>query len=332
MADHDSRRQKLSRRIKTVPAVFGFALLLTLTLPLWLPVALLVDAARLRLRFPIARLGLFGVCWSWIEVAGVLHAFGTWLTGRGHDPATQYRLMRWWTNALMRALRATIGIRPRLENAEALAGGNAVVLSRHASLADSLLSAWAIRVEADLWPRYVLKRELLLDPCLDIVGLRIPSHFLDRQAADGEAELSALRELAAGVGPGVVAVIFTEGTRANAEKRERALERIRERDPARAERLRVLRRLLPPRPGGSAALLEGAPGADVVLAWHTGFDGLDTFGGILAALAAPLPPVRYVVRRVPRREVPAGEAFARWLDEQWLAMDAEVDAALETAS
>ena len=86
--------------------------------------------------------------------------------------------------------------------------------------------------------------------------------------------------------------------------------------------------LLPPRPAGSRALVEGAPDADVVLAWHTGFDGLDSFGGMMRRLARPLPPVRFVMRRVPRAEVPAGDAFDRWLDDEWLAMDAEVDRAL----
>ena len=328
MADHRSRREKLRRRCVSVPALVAFTGAATASLPLWLPAVLLVDAARLRFRFPIARLLAFGVCWGWIEIAGVSRSFGTWLIGRGTDPATQYRLMKWWAAALMRALQATTGIAPRLEGGEALAGGDVVVLSRHASLADSLLSAWAIRVQADLWPRYVLKRELLADPCLDIVGLRIPNHFLDRGATDGDAELAALRELAATVGPGSAAVIFTEGTRANPLKRARALERIAERDPERAQRLGGLRRLLPPRPGGSRALVEGAPGADVVLAWHTGFDGLDSFGGIVAKLARPLPPVRFVVRRVPRAEVPVGDDFERWLDDEWVRMDAEVDAAL----
>ena len=97
-----------------------------------------------------------------------------------------------------------------------------------------------------------------------------------------------------------VAVIFAEGTRSTTAKRRRALERIAARDTARADRLDALRHLLPPRPGGAGALLSGAPDADVVLAWHTGFDGLDTFSGMIRALAAPLPPVRFVVRRVPR--------------------------------
>jgi 1-acyl-sn-glycerol-3-phosphate acyltransferase len=327
MPDHRSVRSRLRRRLVSVPGLFVAALAITLTVPIWVPAAVLVDVTRGRFRLPIARLLAFGVCWTWIEAIGVLRAFGHWVTGRARDERANYGLMRWWADALVGGLRATIGIDPRVEHVEALVGGDAIVLARHASLADSLLSAWAIRGRADVWPRYVLKRELLLDPCLDVVGLRVPNHFLDRTSGDA-AELEALRALADGVGPGVVAVIFPEGTRSNDRKRARALERIAERDPARAERLANLRRLLPPRPAGTRALVEGAPGADVVFAWHTGFDGLDSFGGILARLAEPLPPVRFVLRRVPRAEVPSGEAFDRWLDDQWSRMDAEVDAAL----
>ncbi len=314
-----------------MPALAAGAVAITATIPVWLPVAIVVDAVRLRFRLPIARLLAFGVLWTWIELAGVTRAFGTWLIGRATDEAAQYRLMRWWSTTLMDAMRLTTGIEPRVEGAEALAGGNLIVLSRHASLADSLLSAWAICGTAGLDPRYVLKRELLVDPCLDIVGLRVPNYFLDRDAADGTAELDGLRELGATVGPGSVGVIFAEGTRTNPEKRSRALAKIAERDPARAARLSGLRRLLPPRPSGAAALVEGAPESDVVLAWHTGFDGLDSFSGMVAQLARPLPPVRFVVRRVPRAEVPAGAAFVDWLDEAWLRMDAEVDEALRAA-
>jgi 1-acyl-sn-glycerol-3-phosphate acyltransferase len=329
MTDHRSRRAKLRRRSVSIPSLVVAAVLITITVPLWFPISIIADGLRGRFRFPIARLLAFGVCWTWIELAGIAGATTSWLSGRASDADEQYALMAWWAGALMRALSATTGIRPQLERADQLAGGDAIVVARHASLADSLLSAWAIRVRSDLRPRYVLKQELLGDPCLDIVGLRIPNHFLDRDAADGSTELQALRELASGIGPGVVGVIFAEGTRANDVKRERALARIAERDPARAERLSELRRLLPPRPAGTRALVEGAPAADVVLAWHTGFDGLDSFGGMIRKLAAPLPPVRFVPRRVPRRDVPSGDAFEAWLDEQWLQLDREVDIALQ---
>lgn len=303
-------------------------MVLTASLPLWLPLGVVVDVVRGRRRLPLVRLLGFGVCWTWIEMAGVARAFGTFCIGRAEDERSQYRLMQWWAGVLMRSLEATVGFRAEFDGVEAVRGGDAIVLCRHASLADSLLSAWAIRCVADVRPRYVLKRELLADPCLDIVGNRIPNHFLDREAVDGSAELESLRTLAAGVGPGVVAVIFPEGTRSNPAKRDRALRRIAERDADRADRMSALTHLLPPRPAGTAALVEGAPEADVVLAWHTGFDGLDTFGSILRRLSRPLPPVRFVARRVPRSEVPSGPAFAVWLDEQWLRMDAEVADAL----
>ena len=319
---------RVRRRAVSVPGVALAAILLTATIPLWVPLAVIADVVRRRFRLPITRLLAYGVCWSWIELAGVAGAAGTFLAGRARDDTTQYALMKWWANTQMTALRRTIGFVPRVEGIDALAGGNAIVLCRHASLADSLLSAWAIRCEADLRPRYVLKRELLADPCLDIVGLRVPNHFLDREANHNSPELDALRSLAHGVGEGVVAVIFAEGTRANDRKRARALERIGERDPDRGTRLAGLRRLLPPRPAGATALVEGAPDADLVLAWHTGFDGLDTFSGVIRGLARPLPPVRFVVRRVERSEVPVGDAFVPWLDEQWVRMDGEVHAPL----
>lgn len=323
-----SRLAKLRRRSVSLPGLALATVVVTATIPVWAPIALVVDAVRFRFRFPLARLLSFAVCWCWIESFGVIRSFGLWLRGRASDEATHYRVMSWWAGAMMTAMTATTGMRPRIEGVEQLAGGNAVILSRHASLGDSLLSGWALATVAELEPRYVLKKELLYDPCLDIVGLRVPNHFLDRGAADGAAELAELEALAGGIGPGVVGVIFAEGTRTNDRKRARALEKIGSTDPDRAARLRRLRRLLPPRPAGSAALLAGAPEADVVLVWHTGFDGLDSFGGMIRELQRRLPAVRFVARRVPRHEVPNGYDFVAWLDEQWLRMDSEVDTAL----
>lgn len=322
--------RRVKRRAVTVPAVTTMAALLTMSAPLWLPVAMLVDLVRSRLRFPIARLLVFAVCWTWIELAGVLGAFRLTLLRRSHDEAAHYALMSWWAATLMRALTVTVGIRPELHGADAVRDGNAIVMARHASLGDSLLSAWAVASESGLRPRYVLKRELLFDPCLDIVGLRVPNHFLDRAATDGSTELDSIRALGAGVGPNVVGVIFSEGTRSNDDKRARALDKIAEREPERARRLGALRRLLPPRAAGSMAFVEGAPDADVVLAWHTGFDGFDSFRGMVDMVGNPLVPARFVARRIPRSEVPDGDAFAAWLDEQWLRMDAEVDSAIAT--
>ena len=302
---------------------------LLVLVPIWIPVAVVADLLRARFRFPLARLLLFALGWAWLESASVVLAFGVWLTGQRNNREIHYRLQTWWAASVMGVLRAVTGIRVTAEGVDQIRPGPVIMFCRHASLADSLMSAWVITSLAGLRPRYVLKRELLVDPCLDIVGNRLPNHFLDRQATDSQIELDALTRLATGMGPRDIAVIFPEGTRASPAKRARALQKLTERDPARAERLGALRHLLPPRPSGSAALIAGAPDADIVIGWHVGFDGLDTFGGILRHLAHKPSPVRFRARRIPRSEVPSGPAFTEWMDSVWLQVDEDVHTMLK---
>ena len=319
-----------TRRLRTVPALLVAAVVLVLLAPIWLPLTIALDLVRGKWRCPVARLLAFAVCWSWLETVGVLVAAWMWVRGRSTDIPAHIRLQRWWALNLMRALQATTGLRIAPPDLEAVRGGPAVMLCRHASLADSLLSAWVVVGHARMNTRYVLKRELLADPCLDIVGNRLRNHFLDREATDGTVELAALRALSADMGPDDIAIIFPEGTRSTPRKRERALAKIAERDPDRATRLAALRHVLPPRPAGSQALVDGCPTADVVVGWHVGFDGLDTFGGILRHLAGRPRLVEFHSRRISRREVPTGEQFSAWLDEQWLRVDADVDSLLRS--
>lgn len=315
----------LRRRLISIPVLFLVAIALSISLPLWLVVGSFADVIRGRLRLPTVRLLAFGLCWVWIECAGVIASGLLWIAGQRNNRRAHYALMRWWAARLVGALAHTTGIRVAQAEVQALSPGPAILLCRHASLADSLLSAWAITNKLGMNPRYVLKRELIVDPCLDIVGNRVPNYFLDRTATDSDAELAAVRELSAGMTSDEVAVIFPEGTRASPNKRDRALAKIAERDSDRAQRMSALRHLLPVRPAGSAALIEGCSEADVVLGWHVGFDGLDTFGGILRHLAHRPRPIRFCTRRISRAEVPSGEAFTRWLDDRWLETDRAVD-------
>lgn len=320
------------RRLASISGLLIAALGLLVLIPVWLPLAALADAVRGRWRLPLVRLLLFGLGWAWLELAGVVIAFGLWITGQRRNRRAHYRLQTWWAANVLGVLQASTGIRVHAEHVECLRPGPVVLLCRHASLADSLVSAWVLTSLAGMRPRYVLKRELLADPCLDIVGNRLPNHFLDRQATDSGEELEALTRLSTGMGADDVAVIFPEGTRSSPTKRQRAIEKLDERDPERARRLRPLQHLLPPRPAGSAALSAGAPDADIVIGWHTGFDGLDTFAGILKHLAHKPPPVRFDLRRVPRADVPSGAAFAEWLDTVWLQADRDVHEMMETTS
>jgi 1-acyl-sn-glycerol-3-phosphate acyltransferase len=293
--------------------------------PLWVVAGGVFDLARRKVRLPTVRLLAFGLCWSWIELGGIVGAVWLWVSGRRRNLAAHFALQRSWAGALMAALRYTVGLRITVENPEVLRPGPVLVFSRHASLADSLVSAYAVGNIAGLNPRYVLKRELMADPCLDIVGHRLPNHFLDRGSNNQSDELRGVAGLGEDLGERDVAVIFPEGTRMNPAKRERILESMRERSPERAARLASLVHLLPPKPAGAVALLDAAPEADVVIAGHTGFDGLDTFGGILRRLEAGAGDGRMWFVRIPRAEVPT-EGLVEWLDGKWLDLDAEVAA------
>ena len=321
------------RRFISISGLILGAVVLTVLLPAWLPLVIIIDAFRLKWRFPLARLLLFAVCWAWLEIAGVICSALLWIGGQSKNLSRHYALQRWWADRLLRALKATCGFSVEVENIDSLKPGPVILLARHASLADSLVSAYVVTTLAHMNPRFVLKRELLADPCLDVVGQRLPNHFLDRQATDSTPELEALQSLVTNIDASTVGIIFPEGTRANNKKRTRALEKIATNDQDRADRLSDMRHLLPPRPAGAAAMLRGCTSADVVVAWHVGFEGLDTFGGILKAISSDMPPIRFHLRRVSRGEIPDasisnGEGFTRWLDDEWMRMDGEVDDAL----
>jgi 1-acyl-sn-glycerol-3-phosphate acyltransferase len=269
----------------------------------------------------------------WLETSGVICSALLWITGQSKNFPKHYALQRWWADRLLRALKATCGFAVEVENIDALQPGPVLLFARHASLADSLVSAYVVTTLAQMNPRYVLKRELLADPCLDVVGQRLPNHFLDRQATDSTPELLALEELVTGIDESTVGIIFPEGTRANKKKRDRALEKIAVVDAERAQRMQGMKHLLPPRPAGAAAMLRGCPSADVVFAWHVGFEGLDTFGGILRGISSRMPPIRFHLRRVERLAAPLTSQvdtneMTKWLDSEWMRMDHEVDEAL----
>ncbi|MCZ7528460.1 MAG: lysophospholipid acyltransferase family protein [Acidimicrobiia bacterium] len=316
------------RRAVTVPAVALCAGGLAAGVPMWLPAALARDLLRAPRRLPFVRVASFALVWSWLECIGVATSGALWVLGRSDRPDAHYALQRWWVARLLDGLRVLCNVQIRVEGLDALTPGPVVVCSRHVSHADALLPAWLLG-PAGMRPRYVMKRELLVDPCLDIVGNRLPNHFVERDADDVEGELAGMAAIAEGMTARDAAVIFPEGTLASPARRERALARIAETDPARAERLATLRHLLPPRHRGTEALLRGAPDADVVLVAHTGFEGLDRL--LAAPEHVPLDvPVRVRLERVTRSEVPGpgGDGFASWLDEAWSAMDAWVDRTL----
>ncbi len=315
------------RRPITVMAVVIGALLLTVLLPIWIVFSVVLDLVGRKWRLPTFRLMCFAWLWLWLETLGILGAELLWLTGQARNQRANYALQRWWAKQLIGSLRLSCGLKIEVEGAENLSAGPLICLGRHASLGDALVSAWIFGSLAKRFPRYVMKKELLFDPCLDVVGQRIPNYFVDRGSAAVRQELTGIRTMAANMGERDVAVIFPEGTRTNDEKRVGLVARLERRAPDRHAKLIGLQRLLPPRSAGASVLLEEIPNGDVVVMWHVGFDGLDTFGGVRRRIASANPSAKVVLEYHQRASIPEGDGFEAWLDDRWLEIDAKVVAA-----
>ncbi|MDH3707484.1 MAG: acyltransferase, partial [Acidimicrobiia bacterium] len=152
----------------------------------------------------------------------------------------------------------------------------------------------------------------------------LPNVFIDRSSSD-PSQRAAIARLAANVGAAGGVVLFPEGTFHTAERAERAQARLRERDQERSERLATLRHVLPPRPGGVLAALEGDPTADVHVIAHVGFEGMATMAELVGSV--PLDqPVDVEIWRVARADIPTERhEQVRWLDDLWLRLDDWVD-------
>ena len=312
-------RNRHARRAVTVPAVAFCAATLTASAPLWVPLTAGADLLRGRRHLPSLRAPSFALGWSALETAGVAASAALWATGHGRDHDAHFTLQRWWADRLINVPHQTAGLALQAQGAAGLAPGPIIMCARHASLADALIPMWLLG-QAGMRPRYVLKDSLQLDPCLDIVGNRLPNHFIDRDPSGNPTEIAALRRLSHGMGRHDACVIFPEGLVVTQATRARALQRIAARDPARLPRTSTLRVLAPVRPSGTAALLSGAPGADLVFVTHTGLESLQRL--IDAPRQIPLGrPVRISINRVARQEIPGGAAFTPWLDAQWADLD-----------
>lgn len=315
-------RNRHARRAVTVPAVVTCAAALAGSMELWVPLAAGFDLLRGRKQTPTVRALAFALGWSALETTGVAASAALWAAGRGKDHDAHFALQRWWVNRLLEVLRQTAGLTLEAEGIAGLAPGPIVVCARHASLADALIPVWLLS-QAGMHPRYVLKDDLQLDPCLDIVGNRLPNHFVDRDPSDNSDEIAALQRLSHDIGQHDACVIFPEGLVVTEATRARALERIAARDPARFKRTSSLRVLAPVRPSGTAALLRGAPDADLVFVTHTGLESLQRLFD--APRQIPLDrPVRIRIIRVARQKIPEDAAFTSWLDTQWARLDHEL--------
>ncbi len=333
----EPRGQKVARRLKTIPLILVGLVLVTALLPVLLVGAFFVDLFRWatkRSTWMAMRLVLF--LWIYLagDTVGILSLFGVWvLSGFGRNRERMldwtWRFQQLWVGFFFDVVRLLLGLRVEVEGEECVRPGPVIVLIRHASIVDNLLPSVFVAARERIRLRYVLKRELLSEPCLDIAGQRLPNYFVRRDTGE-EIERQRVQALAEGMGPEDGFLLYPEGTRFTPERRVRALEKIAERDPARAERLAGVKYLLPPKAGGLLAVLEGAPDTDVVVLAHQGFDGMRLISDIWAGeLAGRV--IRVRMTRIPADDIPAGrDERVAWLDSVWAEMDRWVASQMDT--
>jgi 1-acyl-sn-glycerol-3-phosphate acyltransferase len=326
-----AKKGKWLRRTVTFPAYAILFVLVWSALPLVLAVSLLTDVVRGRGLVSVRILAFFA-WYLFCEVAGVLAAFVLWaahriVPGRTHEEFLDwnFRLQCLWARALGECSFKIFGNDVSHEGDEAFGERPVLLFVRHSSVADTILAAILVAHARGIRLRYVLKRELLWDPCLDVVGNRLPNYFVRRDAVDTAAEVDEISRLADGLVPGEGVIIYPEGTRFSRRLRERTIEKFVERgDELRASRARSLEHTLLPRPAGAMALLDKREGKDVVFCAHTGLEAARSFHEIWRGeLIGRSVKVRFW--KVPAHEIPEDrEAREAWFFEQWRLVDAFV--------
>lgn len=291
-------------------------------------IAVMTDLALwLARRKPWMAVRLLAMLWWFLfgELRGVAGLFGIWLICGGRDSARRrdrvYRFKRFWLGGHLTAIRKLFGLKFEIEGLELAGPGPEILMIRHASIIDNTLPDVIVGGAHRMGFRFVIKRELQMLPTIDIGGRWVPTMFVRRASGDIDAELLRMRRLAIDLGRGEGVLIYPEGTRCTAKKLARAKQVIAERQPELVPLAERLRHVLPPRLGGTVALLEAAPDADVVIFGHVGLDGFEYIsdiwsGGLVGGT------VRMKFWRHPAAEVPRDpEAIVEWLYGCWQELD-----------
>ncbi|MCO4763906.1 MAG: 1-acyl-sn-glycerol-3-phosphate acyltransferase [Myxococcales bacterium] len=312
------------RRLISFSAYAALATTMFALAPLLLLAAALYGAARGG-DWSKVRVTLFFLLYLGCEAWGLLAAGALWLLTLGGVliSAGRYQdlnagLQRAWSNALFWGSVRIFAMKVEVQGQELAASGPMLLLVRHCSSADTVLAAALVANPNKILLRYVLKKEMLWDPCLDVVGRRLPNAFIDRASRKRGEEVALITGLAKGLDRSTAVLIYPEGTRFSPAKRARALEKLRP-QPRLFDLATEMQAVLPPKLAGPLALLDASPGTDVVVLEHQGFERAASFkevwrGGLVGAR------LRVRVRRIKSDEIPSKDKDL-WLFEQWTETD-----------
>ena len=314
----------IPRRLVTIPTSWLLFLLAVVLAPLAGLLALGADLVGRRRGWPTLRLAGFVVVALWIEVSSHPRILWSWVSqpvARQTWTERNNHLMHWWTGRLTRGAERVVGVRWRFDIPDDLEPGPLLAFSQHVSIVDAIAPVFLLGNQRGWYLRYTLTRGLRFDPCLDIVGHRIPNHFVERGRGDNTTEMAHLRTLVADMHGDECAAIFPGGGLFTPAGLARAVTKLEERGSPQASMAAAYRHVMPPRPGGVNAFFDGAPDANVIVVGHVGFEPLASLKKFWHVV--PLrEPVEVKIWRYDRDEVPeAEEERMAWLYERWQVMD-----------
>ena len=243
----------------------------------------------------------------------------------GHE-----RLLVSFLDSLMFYARRWLGFEVRLTDRMHFGaeGRPLIALARHAGPLNSLAVAWLLARTAGRLPRIVLAESLRWDPGLDTILTRLDSFFVPSTSGAGDDRLAGVRRMATSLEADDVFLIFPEGQNWSPSRRQRLIERLRQRgEEARARRAEELTNVLPPMTRGAWAARSSRPDADVMVLAHAGLGRLTNARLIWAALPFTDRPFLVKTWTWAAADVPdEEEAFSAWLDARWGEVDAWVAA------
>lgn len=326
----------IRRPVSITTVTLGAVLAAPLVIPLFV-LALVVDLVTRTRPRRRARLVWLISTLLWVDLFGVIATAGAWLispfglrTQSDTDQRRYHWVMTWWGTMLLNAIGRWVPLSFDFSQIDdETMRGNAIMIGRHRSVLDAILPVRLIGSRG-LTALYTLKEDLRWEPNIDIVGHRMGHRFVTRAPEDPETELEPLRELGRRIDGDSIGVIFPEGTFFTQERKAKIIASLAKTSPRLAEKATSMNHLLPPKPGGTLALLEGAPEADVIVYGHTGFEDFGTIGNIIRNLGGDRS-ITLTARRIPRSEIPdETDLQVDWLFDQWQQLDDWVESTLQT--
>jgi 1-acyl-sn-glycerol-3-phosphate acyltransferase len=303
--------------------------------PLLLAVAALM-AAVLRRPQPVL-FTRFLIAYLAREFGGLVACGALWvLSGFGarirsaRSRRLHYRLLHWYVHGLAERVLSLLDIdvdaQIPADVADALRRDRPLLFfSRHAGPGDTLLVVDMMQTDFDRLPSVVFKDTLAIDPCVDLVGHRLPHAVLD--TSDREECEARIKEVTSHLDPRGMLVLFPEGGNVTADRRRRALDKLWRKGRRRqAEEANRMTHVMPPQPMGALAALSGNPEADVIFGAHTGL-GLAAFPRELWKHTPIGQTLKERMWLAPAAERPRDkEEQIQWLYDWWQTIDDWVDA------